>query len=169
VTLRHAQGERVGVYPGTFDPPTLGHFDIIGRAARLVDRLVVGVTTNPSKSPLFTLDERMALIRDEAAAAGASVEVVPFDRTLLVDFARAHAAAVIVRGLRSGTDFDYELQMAGLNARLAPELETVFLAAAPALQPIASSLVKEIARLGGDVTGFVTPAVRAAMTAKLAV
>lgn len=159
---------RIGVYPGTFDPPTLGHFDIIQRAARLVDRLVVGVTTNLSKTPLFTADERMAMIRDEAALLGAAVVAVPFADQLLVDFARAQGATMIVRGLRSGTDFDYELQMSGLNARLAPEVETIFLAAAPALQPIASTLVKEIARLGGDVAPFVTPGVRDAVAARMA-
>ena len=158
--------ERVGAYPGSFDPLTLGHLSIIRRAARLVDRLVVGVATNPSKSPLFTLEERVATVARETAGFG-QVDVVPF-RGLAVDFAHAHGAAVLVRGLRSATDLDYEAQMAGMNAQLAPDVETLFLLAEPALQPIASSLVRDVARLGGDVSAFVTPAVRDEVTARLA-
>lgn len=156
----------VGAYPGTFDPLHLGHLSIIRRAARLVDRLVVGVATNPSKSPLFTLDERVAAVARETAGFG-RVDVVPF-RGLVVAFARAHGAGVLVRGLRSATDLDYEAQMAGMNARLAPDVETLFLLAEPALQPIASSLVRDVARLGGDVSAFVTAAVREEVAAKLA-
>jgi len=156
----------VGAYPGTFDPLHLGHLSIIRRAARLVDRLVVGVATNPSKSPLFTLEERVAAVERETRGFG-RVEVVPF-RGLAVDFARAHGAAVLVRGLRSGTDLDYEAQMAGMNAAMAPDVETVFLLAEPALQPIASSLVRDVARLGGDFSAFVTSAVRDEVAARLA-
>lgn len=158
---------RIGVYPGTFDPMTLGHLDVIARAARLVDTLVVGVTTNPSKSPLFSLEERIALVRAETDGLPDSVSVVPFDAALLVDFARSHGATTVVRGLRSAADFDYEYQMTGLNRRLAPDVEGVFLMSDPALQPISSTLVKEIARLGGDIAPFVTSGVRDAVLDKL--
>ena len=154
---------RTGVYAGTFDPPTLGHLDIIARATRLFDRLVVGVATNPAKHPLFTLAERLDLLSAECAGA----EVRPFEG-LLVDFARAVGAGAVVRGLRSGTDYDYEAQMAGMNGAMAPEVETVFLVARPALQPIASSLVKQIAGSGGDYARFLSPGVARAVAAKLA-
>jgi pantetheine-phosphate adenylyltransferase len=140
---------RIGVYPGTFDPVTLGHMDIIRRGATLVDRLVIGVTTNPSKSPMFTLDERMATVRREVAGMAGDISVVAFD-SLLMDFA-----------VREGADFEYEYQMAGMNQQINRSVETVFLMADVALQPIASRLVKEIALYGGDVSKFVTPAVRA--------
>lgn len=156
---------RVAVYPGTFDPPTLGHLDIVARAARLFDRLIVGVFTNPAKSPLFDLDERLAILSREVAGLG-QVEVVAA-RGLLVDLARAHNAGAIVRGLRSGTDFDYEEQMAGMNRALDGSIDTVFLVADPVLRPIASSLVKQVARGGGDVHRFVTPAVAGNIAAKL--
>jgi len=146
-----------GVYPGTFDPVTLGHMDIIRRGARLVDRLVIGVATNPSKSPLFTLDERVAHVRRETADL-ANVEVVPFD-ALLIHFAAAVGARVIIRGLRAVADFEYEFQMAGMNQQLSAEIETVFLMADVALQPIASRLVKEIASYGGAIDRFVSPAI----------
>jgi pantetheine-phosphate adenylyltransferase len=158
---------RVGVYPGTFDPVTLGHMDIIQRAAKLVDRLVIGVTTNPSKSPMFTLDERMAMVRSEAAQFGDNIEVVAFD-SLLIHFARAQGAAVIIRGLRAVADFEYEYQMAGMNQQLDDEIETVFLMADVALQPIASRLVKEIALYGGEISRFVTPSVRDQVAARVA-
>lgn len=147
---------RTGVYPGTFDPVTNGHLDIIGRAARLVDRLVVGVAVNIGKEPLFSLDERVELVRAEAgkAARGAAIDVVPFSG-LLVDFARAQGANVVVRGLRAVSDFDYEFPMAGMNRRLDPAIETVFLMASETNQFIASRLVKEIARMGGDISSFV--------------
>jgi pantetheine-phosphate adenylyltransferase len=152
--------ERVGVYPGTFDPVTNGHLDIISRAARILDRLVIGVAKNIGKGPLFPLDERVALVRDEADALAARVntpiDVVSFD-TLLIDFARASGAQVIVRGLRAVSDFDYEFQMAGMNYRLDPQIETVFLMASEHHQFISSRFVKEIARLGGDVSSFVSP------------
>lgn len=151
---------RIGVYPGTFDPPTLGHMDIIERAAKLVDKLVIGVAINEGKQPLFSLEEREGMIRHEVAAVaartGAKIEVCPFTG-LLVDFARAHKACVIVRGLRAVSDFEYEFQMVGMNQRLDGDIETVFLMADPAHQAIASRLVKEIARLGGKVSPFTSP------------
>jgi pantetheine-phosphate adenylyltransferase len=151
--------ERIGIYPGTFDPVTLGHMDIIRRATRLVDRLVIGVTTNPSKSPMFTVEERLAMVERETAGLGnAAIEVVAFD-SLLIHFARAQGASIIVRGLRAVADFEYEYQMAGMNQQLDNEVETVFLMADVALQPIASRLVKEIALYGGDIKRFVTPSV----------
>jgi pantetheine-phosphate adenylyltransferase len=151
---------RTGVYPGTFDPITLGHMDIIRRAAHLVDRLVIGVTTNPSKSPMFSVEERLAMVRREMDSVkdGATLSVVAFD-SLLMDFAEAQGASMIVRGLRAVADFEYEFQMAGMNQQLNDDIETVFLMAGVSLQPIASKLVKEIAIYGGDITRFVTPAV----------
>lgn len=151
---------RTGVYPGTFDPITLGHMDIIRRGARLVDRLVIGVTTNPSKSPMFTIDERMEMVRREVADIAADIEVVSFD-SLLMTFAEDRGATVIVRGLRAVADFEYEFQMAGMNQQLNDRVETVFLMADVSLQPIASRLVKEIALYGGDIGKFVSPAVAA--------
>jgi pantetheine-phosphate adenylyltransferase len=147
-----------GVYPGTFDPVTNGHLDIIARAARILDRLVVGVATNAGKGPLFPLEERVELVRAEtdaiAARTGTRVEVVPFEG-LLIGFARQVGAGVIIRGLRAVSDFDYEFQMAGMNHRLDRGVETVFLMASETHQFISSRFVKEIARLGGDVTTFV--------------
>jgi pantetheine-phosphate adenylyltransferase len=157
---------RIGVYPGTFDPLTLGHTDIIRRGAKLVDRLVIGVTTNPSKSPMFTLAERLAAVEREVAGIGGDIRVVAFD-SLLMDFARREGASVIVRGLRAVADFEYEYQMAGMNQQLDREVETVFLMADVALQPIASRLVKEIALYGGDITRFVPPAIRDAVMARV--
>lgn len=150
--------ERAGLYPGTFDPVTNGHLDVIGRAARMLDRLVVGVAINIGKGPLFALEERVELVRAEAdaiaARTGCRVEVMPFEG-LLVECARQVGAGVIVRGLRAVTDFDYEFQMTGMNHRIAPDVETVFLMASETNQFISSRLVKEIARLGGDVSSFV--------------
>jgi len=151
---------RIGVYPGTFDPITLGHADIIRRGAKLVDRLIIGVTTNPSKSPMFKPDERMAMVRREVAGLGiANVEVVGFN-ALLMKFAEAQGANVIIRGLRAVADFEYEYQMAGMNQQLNAGIETVFLMADVSLQPIASKLVKEIALFGGEIARFVSPTVR---------
>ncbi|MFW2851566.1 pantetheine-phosphate adenylyltransferase [Sphingomonas sp. TX0543] len=150
---------RIGVYPGTFDPITLGHMDIIRRGAKLVDRLVIGVTTNPSKSPMFSLPERMAIVEREVATIEADIRVVSFD-SLLMDFAEREGAGVIVRGLRAVADFEYEYQMAGMNQQINDRIETVFLMADVALQPIASRLVKEIAIFGGEIGKFVTPHVR---------
>ena len=149
--------QRIGVYPGTFDPLTLGHLDIIRRGAHLVDRLVIGVTTNPSKSPMFSVAERMEMVKREIADLP-SVSVVEFD-SLLMDFAEREGASLILRGLRAVADFEYEYQMAGMNQQLNDRIETVFLMADVSLQPIASRLVKEIARYGGAIGKFVTPAV----------
>jgi pantetheine-phosphate adenylyltransferase len=150
--------ERVAVYPGTFDPVTNGHLDIIGRGARLVDRLVVGVAINAGKGPLFPIEERVELVAHETAAisarTGTAIEVRGFDG-LLIDFARSAGANAIVRGLRAVSDFDYEFQMAGMNSRLDPGIETVFLMASERHQFISSRFVKEIARLGGDISSFV--------------
>lgn len=159
--------ERVGVYPGTFDPITLGHLDIIRRGAKLVDRLIIGVTTNPSKNPMFTPEERMETVRREVAAQGIdNVEVVGFN-ALLMRFAQKQGAQVIIRGLRAVADFEYEYQMAGMNQQLNAQIETVFLMADVGLQPIASKLVKEIALFGGDITHFVTPSVREEVVARV--
>jgi pantetheine-phosphate adenylyltransferase len=157
---------RTGVYPGTFDPITLGHMDIIRRGAKLVDRLVIGVTTNPSKDPMFSVEERIAMVRREVAGIAGDIEVVSFD-SLLMDFAEREGASVIVRGLRAVADFEYEYQMAGMNQQLNNRIETVFLMADVALQPIASRLVKEIALFGGDIGKFVTPAVKAEVAARV--
>ncbi len=150
--------ERTGLYPGTFDPVTNGHIDVIGRAAMLCDRLVVGVSINTGKGPLFPLEERVELVRAEtapiAARTGCRVDVLPF-QGLLIAFAREVGAAMIVRGLRAVSDFDYEFQMAGMNHRLDPAIETVFLMASETNQFISSRFVKEIAQLGGDITSFV--------------
>jgi pantetheine-phosphate adenylyltransferase len=158
---------RTGVYPGTFDPITLGHMDIIRRGAKLVDRLVIGVTTNPSKNPMFSVEERMAMVRREVAGIDGDIRVVSFD-LLLMDFAMREGASMIIRGLRAVADFEYEYQMAGMNQQLNNTIETVFLMADVALQPIASRLVKEIARFGGDIGKFVTPAVKADVVARIA-
>jgi pantetheine-phosphate adenylyltransferase len=155
---------RIGLYPGTFDPITLGHLDIINRAALLVDRLVIGVAINRDKGPLFSLEDRVAMIEAECAALGAATgtEIVahPFE-SLLIDCAHDVGAQVIVRGLRAVADFEYEFQMVGMNRAMDSSVETVFLMAEAKHQAIASKLVKEIARLGGDVSKFVTPAVKA--------
>jgi len=157
---------RTGVYPGTFDPVTLGHMDIIRRGAKLVDKLVVGVTTNPSKSPMFSLDERLAMVGRETADLGDKIKIVAFD-SLLMDFAEKMGASVIVRGLRAVADFEYEYQMAGMNQQLNNRIETVFLMADVALQPIASRLVKEIALYGGKIDRFVPPAVAKEVVARV--
>ena len=149
--------ERIGVYPGTFDPITLGHMDIIQRGAKLVDRLVIGVTTNSSKSPMFTVGERLDMVMRECAGMP-GVSVVEFD-SLLMDFAERQGAGVIVRGLRAVADFEYEYQMAGMNQQLNDRIETVFLMADVALQPIHSRLVKEIAFYGGAIHRFVSPSI----------
>lgn len=157
---------RIGVYPGTFDPITLGHMDIISRGAKLVDRLIIGVATNPSKSPLFTLDERVAQVKRETAGI-ANVDVVAFD-ALLMHFAEQQGASLIVRGLRAVADFEYEFQMAGMNQQLNADIETVFLMADVALQPIASRLVKEIASYGGAIDTFVPPRIAAEVRDRIA-
>ena len=151
--------ERIGIYPGTFDPITLGHMDIIERGAKLVDTLIVGVTTNMTKSPMFSDEERIAITRREVASIGGNIEVVGFN-SLLMDFADRQGASVIIRGIRGVTDFEYEYQLTGMNRQLNDRIETIFLMADVALQPIASRLVKEIAHYGGDIAKFVSPAVR---------
>ncbi|MGB5483234.1 pantetheine-phosphate adenylyltransferase [Parasphingorhabdus sp.] len=157
---------RIGVYPGTFDPITLGHMDIIKRGMALVDKLVIGVTTNPSKSPMFSDEERLEMVRRETADLGDGVEVVGFNM-LLMKFAEKRGASVIVRGLRAVADFEYEYQMAGMNQQLNDDIETVFLMADVSLQPIASRLVKEIAMFGGEIHKFVTPPVADEITARV--
>jgi pantetheine-phosphate adenylyltransferase len=152
----------IGIYPGTFDPITNGHTDVIQRAGRMLDKLVVGVAINVGKGPLFSLEERLEMVRVEAAAmgeVGTRIEVRGFDN-LLVDFAKENNASIIIRGLRAVSDFDYEFQMASMNAKLAPDVETVCLMASDRHQFIASRLVKEIAILDGDVAQFVSPRVR---------
>lgn len=149
------------LYPGTFDPLTNGHVDIIRRAVKIVDRLVIGVAINRDKGPLFSIEERVAMVQAEMASLSdhAQIQVQPFE-SLLMHFAEEVGAQVIVRGLRAVSDFEYEFQMVGMNQRLNPDIETVFLMADPRHQAIASRLVKEIARLGGDIDGFVPAAVR---------
>ena len=146
---------KVAVYPGTFDPITLGHLDIIRRGVHLVDKLVIGVTTNPSKEPMFSVAERLEMVRREVEDIPGNIEVVEFD-SLLMEFAEAQGASMILRGLRAVADFEYEFQMAGMNQQLNDDIETVFLMADVSLQPIASKLVKEIARYGGSIDKFVT-------------
>ena len=165
--MSEPRGERIGVYPGTFDPITKGHADIIRRGAKLVDRLIIGVTTNPSKNPLFTPAERIAMVEREVASLGiGNVSVVGFN-ALLMKFAEKQGASVIVRGLRAVADFEYEYQMAGMNQQLNPNIETVFLMADVSLQPIASKLVKEIALFGGDISRFVSPTVKDDLLARV--
>lgn len=152
--------KRIGIYPGTFDPITLGHMDIIERGAKLVDELIIGVTTNIAKSPMFDDNERIAMVKREVAAIDSErIRVVGFN-SLLVDFAREIGAGIIIRGIRGVTDFEYEYQLTGMNRQLNEDIETVFLMADIELQPIASRLVKEIALYGGPIEKFVTPAVR---------
>lgn len=160
---------RIGLYPGTFDPLTLGHVDIIARASALVDRLVIGVAINRDKGPLFSLEERVAMIEDECVSlserTGTEIVAHPFEN-LLIDCARDVGATIIIRGLRAVADFEYEFQMVGMNRALDDKVETVFLMAEARRQAVASKLVKEIARLGGDVGKFVPPRVDQALRAR---
>ena len=161
--------QRIGVYPGTFDPVTNGHMDIIHRAAKVLDKLIVAVAVNAGKGPMFDLDDRLDMVRAEAATlsdVGNRIEVMGFDN-LLVQFAAERGASVVIRGLRAVSDFDYEFQMASMNAKLAPEIDTVCLMASDKHQFIASRLVKEIAKLDGDVSQFVSPRVAKLLTAKV--
>ena len=158
---------RIGVYPGTFDPITFGHMDVIERGAKLVDELIIGVTTNAAKSPMFSDDERIAMVKREVATLGNSdIRVVGFN-SLLMDFAESHGASVVIRGVRGVTDFEYEYQLTGMNRQLNADIETVFLMADVSLQPIASRLVKEIALYGGEIGKFVTPAIRDEVMARV--
>jgi len=152
---------RIGLYPGTFDPITKGHFDVIERASRLVDKVIVGVAVNENKSPLFSVDERVEMVKSEInyllnkKQKEPNIEVKPFDN-LLVHFARAVGASVIIRGIRAVSDFEYEIQMSSLNKKLCPELETIFFPAADGIQFVSSTFVKEVSKLGGDVRHFVS-------------
>jgi pantetheine-phosphate adenylyltransferase len=161
---------RVGVYPGTFDPITYGHIDIIRRACHLVDRLIVAVAVNAGKEPLFAFEERLEIVREEIAGLendGSVIEVHPFDN-LLMDFAVQVGAGMVIRGLRAVSDFEYEFQMTGMNACLNPDIETVFLMATERHQFIASRLVQEVCRLGGDISSFVSPNVQQHLVRALA-
>lgn len=166
----HSVMSRIGFYSGSFDPVTLGHTDIIARAARLVDRLVIGIGVHPSKAPLFSDDERVEMLEAEtravAAAAGIEIEVVTFS-DLAVTAAHRFGASVIFRGLRDGTDFDYEMQMANMNGQMAPSVQTVFVAASPEVRHIAANLVRQIALMGGDVTPFVSKGVALRLATKV--
>lgn len=158
---------RIGVYPGTFDPITFGHMDVIERGAKLVDELIIGVTTNAAKSPMFSDDERIEMVTQEVATLdNGNIRVVGFN-SLLMDFADSQGASVVIRGVRGVTDFEYEYQLTGMNRQLNENVETVFLMAAVSLQPIASRLVKEIALYGGEIGKFVTPAIRRAVMARV--
>jgi len=160
---------RVGLYPGSFDPVTLGHVDIVRRAAHLVDRLVIAIGAHHDKHPLFSAQERVKLAQEVlepvAKDLGLALDVTTYD-SLTVDAARSAKATIVVRGLRDAGDFDYEMQMAGMNGALAPEIETVFLASSPGTRHIAASLVRQIAAMGGDVSTFVPPIVAAALKQK---
>jgi pantetheine-phosphate adenylyltransferase len=162
---------RIGFYSGSFDPVTIGHTDVIDRAARLVDRLVIGVGVHPAKAPMFSDEERVDMLRAEtrpiAKSTGTAIEIVTF-AGLAVLSAREHGAEVIFRGLRDGTDFDYEMQMAGMNGAMAPEIQTVFVAASPSVRHIAANLVRQIAVMGGDVSHFVSPKVARRLAGKAA-
>jgi len=157
---------RIGLYPGTFDPITNGHSDIIGRAVKLVDKLVIGVARNIGKDPMFSVDERVEMVSEQVAHLGHRVEVRPFE-SLLMHFAEEVGASVIIRGLRAVADFEYEFQMTAMNQQLNRELETVFLMADPRHQAIASRLVKEIAQLGGNIAPFVAESVKMRLLARV--
>ena len=164
-----ARMTRIGFYSGSFDPVTLGHTDVIERACRLVEKLVIGIGVHPAKSPLFSADERIEMLNGEtktiADATGTDIEIVTFS-SLAIEAARLHKASVIFRGLRDGADFDYEMQMAGMNGEMAPEVQTVFVAASPNVRHIAANLVRQIALLGGDPSAFVSEAVARRLKAK---
>jgi len=161
---------RTALYTGSFDPPTLGHLDVVRHACRLVDRLVIAIGVHPGKAPMFSAEERVGMLREVcgpvAAGEGASLEVVTFDG-LTVDIAQRHGATVIIRGIRDGTDLDYEMQMAAMNETMAPGVQTIFLPASPAVRPITATLVRQIAAMGGDASPFVPPLVADRLKAKL--
>jgi pantetheine-phosphate adenylyltransferase len=160
---------RIALYAGSFDPVTNGHLDVVGRASRIADRLVLAIGLHAGKAPLFTTDERLVMLEETCAplarAAGCELSCITF-ADLVVDVARRLGATVLVRGLRDGTDFDFEMQMAGMNGAMAPEVQTVFLPASPAVRPIAATLVRQIASMGGDVSSFVPASVAARLTKK---
>lgn len=162
---------RIGFYSGSFDPVTLGHTDVIARAVELVDRLVIGIGLHASKTPLFSAERRVEMLRMEtvliADKSGTEIEIVTFDN-LAVDAARAEGATLIFRGLRDGTDFDYEMQMAGMNGAMAPDIQTVFVAASPQVRHIAANLVRQVAKMGGDVSAFVSPEIEACLKRRCA-
>jgi len=162
---------RTALFPGSFDPVTNGHLDIVRQAARLAERLVLAIGTHPGKTPLFSADDRLAMLNETCAplarAAGCELRCITFS-DLVVTTAKREGAGILIRGLRSGTDFDYEMQMAGMNGAMAPDLQTVFLPAAPAVRPITATLVRQIASMGGDVSSFVPPAVAARLKSKFA-
>jgi pantetheine-phosphate adenylyltransferase len=161
---------RTALYAGSFDPITNGHLDVVRQAARLADRLVLAIGIHPGKTPLFTADERLAMLKEVcgpvAKAAGIELSCVTFD-DLVIALAQREHATIMIRGLRDATDFDYEMQMAGMNAAMAPDVSTVFLPASPAVRPITATLVRQIGKMGGDITSFVPPAIAARMKAKL--
>ncbi len=163
--------KRIGFTSGSFDPVTLGHMDVIARAARMVDTLVIGIGVHPGKTPLFSPQEKIAMLEAETAGVaketGCRIEIVTFDN-LTVDAAKAAGATTIFRGLRDGTDFDYEMQMAGMNGAMAPDIDTVFLPASPAVRHITGTLVRQIAMMGGNVSEFVSPGVARRLKAKAA-
>jgi pantetheine-phosphate adenylyltransferase len=162
---------RTALYAGSFDPITNGHLDVVRQAARLADRLVLAIGIHPGKTPLFTTDERLAMLKEVcgpiAKEAGAELACVTFS-DLVISLAQRERATIMIRGLRDATDFDYEMQMAGMNAAMAPDISTVFLPASPAVRPITATLVRQIGKMGGDISSFVPPAIAARMKAKLA-
>jgi pantetheine-phosphate adenylyltransferase len=162
---------RVALFPGSFDPVTNGHLDVVRQAARLADRLVLAIGTHPGKTPLFTVEERLAMLEETCTpvvrAAGASLQCTTF-ADLVVAAARREGATVLIRGLRSGADFEYEMEMAGMNGAMSPDVQTVFIPASPSVRPITATLVRQIASMGGDVSAFVPPAVAARLNKKFA-
>jgi pantetheine-phosphate adenylyltransferase len=163
--------QRIALYAGSFDPVTNGHLDVIRQAVRLADRLVLAIGVNPGKTPLFPAEERLAMLAEicgpVAKEAGVELACIVFD-DLVVTTARREGATILVRGLRDGTDFDYEMQMAGMNQAMAPDISTIFLPASPAVRPITATLVRQIAKMGGDITPFVPAPVTARLNAKFA-